>query len=76
MDELSNEAHLAGWPIGVRATLTEQREFIQGLYADGYILGSVVIEKDVNDSDARPGLSAQETIDLALAAYTSLTEGK
>lgn len=75
-DELRNEIYLEGWPTGVRATISVQSGHIQVVFSDGRILGSVVIEKDFNDAYARPSLSAQETIDLALAAYTSLTQGK
>lgn len=75
-DVMGRDIFLEGWPDGVEATISVQSGHIQVVFSDGRIHGSVVIEKNFNDAYARPSLSAQETIDLALAAYASLTEGK
>lgn len=75
-DVMGGEDLLEGWPDGVEATISVQSGHIQVVFSDGRIHGSVVIEKDFNDAYARPSLSAQETTDLALAAYRSLTQGK
>ncbi len=75
-DVMSGEELLAGWPTGVEASLNNQRDFIQVVFSNGAIHGSVVVERDFNNPDARPGLSSQQTIDLARAMYESLTPAK
>lgn len=75
-DVMSGEELLAGWPAGVEASLNNQRDFVQVLFSDGAIHGSVVVERDFNNPDARPGLSLQQTVDFARAMYESLTPAK
>jgi len=75
-DVMGGEELLTGWPTGVEASLNNQRDFIQVVFSNGAIHGSVVVERDFNNPDARPGLSSQQTVDFARAMYGSLTLGK
>ncbi|VAV96675.1 hypothetical protein MNBD_ACTINO02-3251 [hydrothermal vent metagenome] len=75
-DVMGGEELLAGWPTGVAASINNKRDFIQVLFSDGAVHGSVVVEEDFNNPGARPGLSSRQTVDFARAMYESLTLGK